>query len=142
MRGPYNTPFPSTLNVLLLSAAGIYAMLSFTVARRRREIGIRSALGADRRRILGGIFTPSSGIPKAPNGRFSAPLSWTRVLPLRTITTATCSAMGRTKADIARVLASTGRWGEARQLIAENAGGGCCDRRARAVGRVCTHGVG
>ena len=44
------------LSVLLLSAAGIYAMLSFTVARRRREIGIRIALGADRRRILGGIF--------------------------------------------------------------------------------------
>lgn len=45
------------LSVLLLSAAGIYAMLSFTVARRRREIGIRIALGADRRRIVGGIFT-------------------------------------------------------------------------------------
>jgi hypothetical protein len=44
------------LSVLLLSAAGIYAMLSFTVARRRREIGIRIALGADRRRILGGVF--------------------------------------------------------------------------------------
>jgi predicted permease len=46
----------TTLSVLLLSAAGIYAMLSFTVARRRREIGIRIALGADRRRILRGVF--------------------------------------------------------------------------------------
>lgn len=48
------------LSVLLLSAAGIYAMMSFTVARRRREIGIRSALGADSRRVLGSIFARAS----------------------------------------------------------------------------------
>jgi putative ABC transport system permease protein len=45
-----------TVSVLLLSAAGIYAMMSFTVARQRREIGIRSALGAEPRRLLLGIF--------------------------------------------------------------------------------------
>jgi ABC-type antimicrobial peptide transport system permease subunit len=42
--------------VLLLSAAGIYSMMSFTIARRRREIGIRTALGANARRVLAGIF--------------------------------------------------------------------------------------
>ncbi len=49
-----------TASVLLLSAAGIYAMMSFTVAKRRREIGIRTALGADARRVLMGIFGRAS----------------------------------------------------------------------------------
>jgi len=44
-----------TLSVILLSSAGIYSLMSFTVARRRRGIGIRAALGADRNRILVGI---------------------------------------------------------------------------------------
>jgi predicted permease len=48
------------LSALLLSAAGIYALMSFTVARRRREIGIRSALGADPRRVLSSIFARAS----------------------------------------------------------------------------------
>jgi ABC-type antimicrobial peptide transport system permease subunit len=43
--------------VIVLSAAGIYALMSFTVARRRKEIGIRAALGADPARILAGIFS-------------------------------------------------------------------------------------
>ena len=45
------------LSVILLSSAGIYSLMSFTVARRRREIGIRAALGANRNRILAGIFS-------------------------------------------------------------------------------------
>ena len=41
------------LAALLMAAAGIYGLLARSVAERTRELGIRVALGADRRSILG-----------------------------------------------------------------------------------------
>ncbi len=38
--------------LLALAASGIYALMSFTVAERTREIGIRGALGAQRSSIV------------------------------------------------------------------------------------------
>jgi len=41
---------------LLLGAVGIYGTMAFHVARRRREIGIRMALGADERSVIGMVL--------------------------------------------------------------------------------------
>jgi putative ABC transport system permease protein len=46
-----------TLLVLFLSALGIFSLVSVSVSRRTREIGLRSALGANPRHVLGGILS-------------------------------------------------------------------------------------
>jgi ABC-type antimicrobial peptide transport system permease subunit len=69
--------------VLMLSVAGIYALMSFTVSRRTREIAIRTAVGAGRGQIVSAIFRRAAFQLLAGvvlGGLIAVPVLWDGVL--------------------------------------------------------------
>jgi putative ABC transport system permease protein len=53
---------------LILSAVGLYGLLNFLVSKRNREIGVRMALGASRRNIVGLVLGKAAGLTTAGLG--------------------------------------------------------------------------
>ena len=71
---------------ILLAVAGLYGVLSYAVAQRTRELGIRAALGSPRQAIMrlvtiDGLTLVAIGLRVRPCGRGGAsPASWSFML--------------------------------------------------------------
>jgi putative ABC transport system permease protein len=53
------------LVALIFAAAGVYAAMSFFVAQRTQELGLRMALGADRSNVVGLVLARAAGVTAA-----------------------------------------------------------------------------
>jgi putative ABC transport system permease protein len=69
-----------TVLVLFLSALGIFSLVSISVSRRTREIGLRAALGATPRQVLGGILSRAMTLMGSGIAAGGALLIWSLAL--------------------------------------------------------------
>jgi ABC-type antimicrobial peptide transport system permease subunit len=101
---------------LLLAAIGTYGVLSYLVTERRREIGIRLALGADRRNVLGhimkeGLLLISIGVAAGLVGAFATNRLMTSLLfGVRPTDTTTVAAAAVTIALVAAAACGLPAW--------------------------------
>jgi len=104
-----------TISVLLLSAAGMHALMSFTIAQRTREIGIRSALGAQPRQLLMGLF--GRAMRQLSIGLLVGSLASVGVFAAAGIGVRPAAAMLLTVATVMALVASIAALGPARRSL-------------------------
>jgi ABC-type antimicrobial peptide transport system permease subunit len=91
---------------LLLAVIGVYAMLSFAVAQRTREIGIRAALGADYGGIVSLILRSAAAV-FIPGAAAGLVLAWWLTRALESMLVGVTHTDALTYAAVVAILGAT-----------------------------------